>query len=90
MPVPPGSDVAALVAELGQFHGFRTLWRDREGQVCHAEPDEELEQWGYAYLGTVMRPSAEAVSALLQCAPIARPEPVATVGWAPVLAASGA
>lgn len=57
--------VARLVEELAQYHGYRTLWLDRRGQLCHAEPEDEYEDIGYAYVATVLRPSAEELSQTL-------------------------
>jgi len=66
MPSEPSLQVAALVAELAQFHGHRTLWLDPSGSLCHSEPDDELEAVGYRYLATLMWPDADTVAALLQ------------------------
>ncbi len=57
--------VAELVQELASFSGFRTIWLDGAGNLCHSEPDDELEEWNFHYLTTVMRPSLETLTALL-------------------------
>jgi hypothetical protein len=70
---PLHMQVTTLVRELGQFHGYRTVWIDLHGRLCHSEPDEELEGEGFLYVTTVMRPSedvlAEAVSLLASLHP---------------------
>ena len=66
------AQIRATVRQLQGFHGFRTLWIDRGGQLCHSEPDEELERSGYIYVTTVLRPAEddvmEAVRRVLQVA----------------------
>ncbi len=67
--------VADLVHELRAFHGHRTLWLDeRRGTVLHAEPEEELEAFGYRYVATLMRPGPEALAEALGRVGL-RPEP---------------
>lgn len=57
--------VAELVRELAGYNGFRTLWLDPRGRICHSEPDDELEHSDYVYLTTVMQPSLETLTAVL-------------------------
>ncbi len=57
--------VARLVAELGQYHGYRTLWLDRRGYLCHSEPEDDYEDIGFAYVATVFCPDADELSKLL-------------------------
>jgi hypothetical protein len=57
--------VADLVHQLRAFHGYRTLWIEPTGLVMHAEPDEELEDLGYRYVATLMRPGPEALAEAL-------------------------
>ncbi len=85
--------VAALVAQLRAFHGYRTLWLDEQrGQILHAEPEDELEAEGYRYVATLMRPSPEALADALGRVGISlAPPPSAEVsapGWAAVAPAS--
>ena len=56
---PLSQQVSSLIAELRGFHGHRTVWIDRQGRLCHSEPEEELEQLGYVYVTTTMRPAAD-------------------------------
>jgi hypothetical protein len=51
--------VARLVDELSYYHGHRTLWLDRRGFICHSEPEDDYEDIGYAYVATLMRPTAD-------------------------------
>jgi hypothetical protein len=57
--------VSRLVEELAQYHGYRTLWLDRRGYLCHSEPEDEFEELGFAYVATVMRPNTEEVTKAL-------------------------
>lgn len=57
--------VEELIIELAQFAGYRTVWLEPSGKICHSEPDEELEVEGYAYLATVMRPDRDALTEAL-------------------------
>ena len=59
------AQVSRLVDELGHFHGYRTLWLDRRGYLCHAEPDDDFEAHGYTYVTTVMRPGVDELAAAL-------------------------
>ncbi|MEZ4449434.1 MAG: hypothetical protein R3B09_08140 [Nannocystaceae bacterium] len=60
-----GAQVGRLVEELGHFHGYRTLWLDRRGYLCHSEPDDEWEAHGYTYVATVMRPGSDELTSVL-------------------------
>lgn len=51
--------VARLVDELAQYHGHRTLWLDRRGYLCHAEPEDDFEDIGYQYVATMFRPTGD-------------------------------
>jgi hypothetical protein len=63
MQVPPlHAQVTTVVRELGQYHGYRTVWIDQHGHLCHSEPEEELEHRGYHYVATLMRPDEDALS----------------------------
>ena len=58
--------VPDLVRQLRAFHGYRTLWLDEQQQsLVHAEPDEELENLGFRYVATLMRPGPEALAEAL-------------------------
>ncbi|MCX4243413.1 hypothetical protein [Paraliomyxa miuraensis] len=57
--------VADLVHQLRAFHGYRTLWWRPDGMLLHAEPEEELEDIGYRYVATLMRPGPEALAEAL-------------------------
>ena len=54
-------EIANLVDGLAQFHGYRSIWMTLHGRLCHAEPDDELEVYGYALVATLMRPDADTV-----------------------------
>lgn len=59
--------VVDLVRQLRAFDGYRTLWVDPKGtQLLHAEPDELLEDEGYRYVATLMRPGPEALAEALR------------------------
>ncbi len=57
--------VEELIVELAQFSGHRTVWLDPRGALCHSEPELELEGEGYAYLGTLMQPDRDTLTAAL-------------------------
>ncbi len=57
--------VARLVAELAQYRGYRTLWLDRRGYLCHSEPEDDYEDIGFAYVATVFSPDADELSRTL-------------------------
>ena len=59
------AQVGRLVEELGHYHGYRTLWLDRRGYLCHSEPDDDFEAHGFTYVTTVMRPGADELAAAL-------------------------
>lgn len=82
--------VADLVRQLRAFHGYRTLWVDPQGaEICHAEPDEELEAEGYRYVATLMRPGPEVLAEALGRAgvrvPVAASPSAPGVGWSGVV-----
>ncbi|HRI09364.1 MAG TPA: hypothetical protein PKW35_16195 [Nannocystaceae bacterium] len=85
------AQVTRLVGELRFYNGYRTLWLDRRGHVCHSEPDDELEGHGYVYLATVMRPSYDELSGVLGEVLRRRQEAMAVShGVVPILAAAPA
>ena len=68
--------VEELIVELASFSGYRTLWLDREGLICHCEPDYELEDEGYAYLATLMQPDRDTLTeAIAHRVPLELPNP---------------
>lgn len=76
--------VARLVEELAQYRGYRTLWLDRRGYLCHSEPEEEFEELGFVYVATVMQPNSEEMTKTLTSFTARR---AARVGSMPVAAA---
>ncbi len=54
-------EIANLVEGLAEFHGYRSIWMTLHGRLCHAEPDDELEVYGYTLVATLMRPDADTV-----------------------------
>lgn len=77
--------VADLVHQLRAFHGYRTLWRQPDGSLLHAEPEEELEALGCRYVATLMRPGPEALAEALTRAGVvlapAEPAEAGATGW---------
>lgn len=53
------AQIESLARQLASFHGYRTVWLDLGGRLCHAEPDELLEELGYLYVGTFLRPATD-------------------------------
>lgn len=76
--------VTRLVEELAQYRGYRTLWLDRRGYLCHSEPEEEFEELGFVYVATVMQPSSEEMTKSLTAFTARR---AARVGSMPIAAA---
>jgi hypothetical protein len=76
--------VSRLVEELAQHHGYRTLWLDRRGYLCHSEPEDEFEAVGYAYVATLMRPDGDELKRVLSTFATRR---AARVGAMPIAAA---
>ena len=76
--------VARLVAELSQYRGYRTLWLDRRGYLCHSEPEDDYEDIGFAYVATVFSPDADELSKTLASFAARR---AARVGAWPIAAA---
>jgi hypothetical protein len=76
--------VVRLVEELAQYRGYRTLWLDRRGYLCHSEPEDDYEDIGFAYVGTVFSPDGDELSKLLATFAARR---AARVGAWPVAAA---
>ncbi len=55
-----------VVTSLRTCVGFRSVWLDPFGTLWHCEPeDEELDALGHRYVGTFMRPDADALGAAL-------------------------
>lgn len=59
------ADLVDLSVQLQAFHGYRTVWLDDGGRLWHAEPDDLLEEQGFRYLGSFLRPSVDELAALL-------------------------
>lgn len=57
--------VGRLVEELASYHGYRTLWLDRRGYLCHSEPEDDYEEVGFAYVATLLRPDADELTRVL-------------------------
>lgn len=68
--------VADLVHQLRAFHGYRTVWIEPTGLLMHAEPDEELEDHGYRYVATFLRPGPEELAEALTKAGVVLTPPV--------------
>lgn len=68
--------VADLVHQLRAFHGHRTVWIEPTGLVMHAEPDEELEDHGYRYVATLLRPGPEELADALMKAGVVLTQPM--------------
>ena len=84
MPAPTlRTRILDLVAELSQFHGYRTVWIDLAGGLCHSEPDEELERSGFLYVLTAFHPSEdELVDAVSRLVTVETSGAAALTGWA--------
>ncbi len=70
--LPLGLEQAAstLCAQIRGFGGHRSVFLDPDDRLWHAEPDEELEDEGYRYVGTFLRPTVdELLGALARCLP---------------------
>jgi hypothetical protein len=76
--------VARVVEELAQYRGYRTLWLDRRGYLCHSEPEDDFEDLGFAYVATVFQPDADELARTLAAFTSRR---AARVGAWPVAAA---
>lgn len=61
----PHMEVHPIVAELSHFHGYRSLWFDGQGQLFHAEPEEEWETHGCTFVACVMRPNSHQLQQVL-------------------------
>jgi hypothetical protein len=57
--------VDELVGDLAGYHGHRTLWLDPRGDIVHAEPDDLLEELGYDFVATLLRPDRELLTSAL-------------------------
>lgn len=83
--------VADLVHQLRAFHGYRTVWIEPTGLIMHAEPDEELDDLGYRYVATFLRPGAEEMAEALMKAGVvlttASPTDASDSGWVGVVEA---
>ena len=68
--------VGELIVELASFSGFRTLWLDRDGRICHSEPESEPEGGGFPHLATLMQPDRDTLTeALAPRVPLELPNP---------------
>lgn len=54
-----------LVTTLRDFNGHRSLWLAADGEIWHAEPEDDLEDIGCVYLSTLMQPSREELTAAI-------------------------
>jgi hypothetical protein len=83
--------VADLVHQLRAFHGYRTVWIEPTGLIMHAEPDEELDDLGYRYVATFLRPGPEALAEALLRAGVVLTSPASADasdgGWVGVVEA---
>lgn len=62
----PKPELEGLASQLRAFNGHRSLWiDDASGQICHEEPEAELEALGYRYVGTVFAPQPDELASLL-------------------------
>ncbi|MCA9637673.1 MAG: hypothetical protein KC486_14770 [Myxococcales bacterium] len=59
------AQIRRLVEELSHHRGYRTLWLDRRGYLCHSEPDDDYESVGFTYVTTVFRPGADELGGIL-------------------------
>jgi len=59
------AQIRRLLQELSHHHGYRTLWLDRRGYLCHSEPDDDYAPIGFTYVVTLMRPSEEELTSVL-------------------------
>ncbi len=82
------SRVEQLTEALAAFSGHRTLWLSPELDIIHAEPEYELEDEGYVYVATLMRPDRETLTAALLrvvqvegSLTVSRPTLPRRVGW---------
>lgn len=64
MPTLLETRIEALLGDLAEYHGYRTLWLDPQGELLHAEPDDMLEELGFEYVATLMRPTRDELLAL--------------------------
>ncbi len=63
-----------LCGQISDYCGHRSVWIDPRGALWHAEPEELLEDLGYRYVGTFMRPNADELgAALARVRPVAQP-----------------
>lgn len=60
------AQVPRLVEELAEYHGYRTLWLDRRGSLCHGEPEDEFEGSGLVYVATMLRPGPDDLAGALK------------------------
>lgn len=73
------TELDELCGQISEYCGHRSVWLDDRGALWHAEPEELLEDLGYRYVGTFMRPSADELGmALARVRPSARPVVAAT------------
>lgn len=66
MPTLLETRIEALLGDLAEYHGYRTLWLDPQGELLHAEPDDMLEELGFDYVATLMRPTRDELLTVLR------------------------
>jgi hypothetical protein len=74
-------ELQTLVEGLAQHHGYRSIWFDLHDRLCHSEPDDELEAYGFRYVTTLLRPDLETLERCLlsHLVPVLTPAPVRSV-----------
>jgi hypothetical protein len=74
--------VDELVGDLAGYHGHRTIWLDPRGDLVHAEPDDMLEELGFDYVATLMRPDRDQLTGvLLRRIPIEPERTISQPAW---------
>lgn len=59
------AQVQQLVSTLGSFNGHRSIWLAQDGELWHAEPEDDLHDEGCRYVATLMQPTHEELTAAL-------------------------
>lgn len=59
------TDLFNLSVQLQVFHGYRTVWLDDAGRLWHTEPEDLLEEQGFRYVGSFLRPTVDELMARL-------------------------
>jgi hypothetical protein len=52
-----------LVSTLQAFCGHRSIWIAQDGELWHAEPEDDLQELGCRYVATLMQPTREELTA---------------------------